>query len=59
MNEQTQNHPAKLTPERKVWVWQYVVRCIDKAQGPDERKADAYKLVNQQLRDASDAGGKP
>lgn len=58
MNEQPQAKQPKYTPERRVWVWQFVVRCIDKAD-QDERKADAYKLVNQQLRDASDAGGRP
>lgn len=55
--EQTQTATPKFTPQRKAWVWQYVIRCIDKA-GPDERRKDAYKLVNQQLASASDEGGK-
>ena len=57
MSEQPQDKPTKFTPQRKAWVWQYVIRCIDKAM-PDERRKDAYKLVNQQLAAASDEGGR-
>jgi hypothetical protein len=56
MNEQ-QNQPQKLDPDRKVVVWTFVQRCIERA-GPDSRAADAHKLVRQQLRTATDEGGK-
>lgn len=47
-----------MSPDRKVVVWSFVKRCIEKA-GADSRTADAYTLVNQQLRAATDEGGKP
>lgn len=54
--QQPQNPPPKLTPDRKVVVWSFVQRCIEKA-GPDSRARDANMLVKQQLRDAIDEGG--
>lgn len=57
MNEHQHNSPPKLSPDRRVVVWNFVVRCIEKA-GPDSRAADAQKLVRQQLRTATDEGGK-
>jgi hypothetical protein len=57
MNEPTQNPSPKFSPDRRVVVWNFVVRCIEKA-GPDSRAADAQKLVRQQLRTATDEGGK-
>lgn len=57
MNEQQQNPQPKLTPDRRVVVWNFVSRCIEKA-GPDSRAADAQKLVRQQIRTATDEGGK-
>lgn len=57
MNEQPQNKPPKLSPDRKVVVWNFVERCIEKA-GPDTRAADARMLVKQQIRTATDEGGK-
>lgn len=57
-----QNNPPptpRITPERKVVAWAYVLRCVEK-NGQDERTRDAKLLVNQQLRDATDAaGGQP
>lgn len=54
---QTPQSPPRLTPDRKVVAWAYVLRCVEK-DAPDERTRDAKLLVNQQLRDASDAVGK-
>lgn len=58
MNEPTQHPQPKMTPDRKVVVWTFVERCIEKA-GTDSRAADATKLVRQQIRSAVDEGGKP
>lgn len=57
MNEQVQNPPPKFSPDRRVVVWNFVKRCIEKA-GSDSRAADAQKLVGQQIRTATDEGGK-
>lgn len=58
MNEQPQIPQPRFTPDRKVVVWSFVQRCIEKA-GPDSRAQDAQALVKQQLRTATDEGGKP
>lgn len=57
MKEQQQPQTVKFSPDRRVVVWNFVARCIEKA-GPDTRAADAQKLVRQQLRFATDEGGK-
>lgn len=59
MTEQAQpkNPQQKLSPDRRVVVWNFVSRCIEKA-GTDSRAADAQRLVQQQLRAATDEGGK-
>lgn len=49
----------RIPPDRKVIVWAYVRRCVEK-QGKEARSSDALFLVDQQLRDATDAaGGQP
>lgn len=59
MTQQTQSPPPRITPDRKVIAWAYILRCVEK-NGQDERTRDAKLLVNQQLRDATDAaGGQP
>lgn len=59
MTQQTPQPQPRFTADRKVVVWAYVLRCIEK-DAPDERTRDAKLLVNQQLRDATDlAGRKP
>ena len=56
--EKTQPQP-RFTPERKVIIWAYVRRCVER-QGRESRSSDALFLVDQQLRDATDAaGGQP
>lgn len=57
MTEPKQSAAPKLTPDRRVVVWHFVLRQIEKA-GPDTRAADAYRLVNQQLCKATEEGGK-
>lgn len=57
MNNEQQNPAPKFTPDRKVVVWTWVQRLIDRA-GADSRAADAHKLVRQQIRTATDEGGK-
>lgn len=57
MNDQKQTPQPKFSPDRKVVVWNFVSRCIERA-GPDSRAADAQKLVRQQIRAATDEGGK-
>jgi hypothetical protein len=57
MSEQQPNQPPKLTADRRVVVWNFVLRQIEKA-GTDSRAADAQKLVRQQVRTAVDEGGK-
>ena len=57
MNEQPQNQQPKFSPDRRVVVWNFVKRCIEKA-GTDSRAADAQKLVGHQIRAATDEGGK-
>lgn len=57
MTEQTKNPPTKFPPDHRVVIWTFVERCIEKA-GPDRRAADAQKLVRQQIRSATDEGGK-
>jgi hypothetical protein len=57
MNQQTPNQQPKFSPDRRVVVWNFVKRCIEKA-GTDSRAADAQKLVGQQIRAATDEGGK-
>jgi len=56
MTNTTNQHP-RVTPERKVNVWAYVLRCVEK-DSPDERTRDAKLLVNQQLRSATDQVGR-
>ena len=55
--QQPQNPPPKIDADRKVVVWSFVERCIEKA-GTDTRAADAQYLVRQQKRAAVDEGGK-
>lgn len=57
MTDQTQNPPPKIDSDRRVVLWTFIGRCIEKA-GPDNRAADAQKLVRQQQRAAIDEGGK-
>lgn len=54
---QPKNPQPKPTPDRRVVVWTFVSRCIEKA-GPDPRAAEAQRLVQQQIRTATDEGGK-
>jgi hypothetical protein len=58
MPEKTQVADPELVAKEEVWLWQYVIRCIDHAPG-DDRKPSAYKLVNQQMRILVDLGRKP
>lgn len=57
MNQKPQNPQPRITPERKVNVWAYVLRCVEK-HNPDDRTRDAKLLVNQQLRSATDDAGR-
>jgi hypothetical protein len=57
MNEQPKNLPSTLSPDRRVVVWNFVKRAIEKA-GRDSRASDAQGLVAQQIRTAVDDGGK-
>ena len=56
MTQQAPNQLPRITPDRKVIAWAYVLRCVEK-NGQDERTRDAKLLVNQQLRDATDSVG--
>jgi hypothetical protein len=57
MNDQPRNPPSTLSPDRRVIVWNFVKRAIEKA-GRDSRASDAQGLVAQQIRAAVDEGGK-
>jgi hypothetical protein len=57
MTRQQQNPPQKYTPDRKVVVWTWVKRQIEKS-GPSRNGADACKLIDQQIRTATDEGGR-
>ncbi len=57
MNQKTTPQPPRFPPERKVNVWAYVLRCVEK-NGTDARSSDGQFLVKQQLRAATDEAGK-
>jgi hypothetical protein len=57
MSQKPQNPQPRFTPERKVNVWAYVLRCVEK-QGVDVRSSDGQFLVKQQLRAATDEAGR-
>lgn len=51
------NPQPRITAERRVSVWAYVLRCVEK-DAPDERTRDAKLLVTKQMRTATDEVGR-